>query len=79
MQTINFIILNIGKAFVLMSDFEVLPGISLLQFSVFLLVQHTLFDIFWFGAKSYARGETAAQFAVMRKEQNKANGGGKKN
>lgn len=78
MQVINFIILNIGKAFVLMSDFEVLPGISLLKFSVFLLVQHTLFDIFWFGAKSFARFETSAQFASMRKERNKGSGGKKR-
>lgn len=59
MEVLNFIISNIGDAFEVMSDFEVLPGISLLLFCIILLVLHTLFDIFWFGVKSFTRSDTA--------------------
>lgn len=59
MNAVNFIISNIGEAFSLMSDFEVLPGISLLAFCIAILVIHTLFDIFWFGAKSFMKSDTA--------------------
>lgn len=58
METINFIISNISDAFTIMSEFEVLPGLSLLTFCIILLVLHTLFDIFWFGAKSFMSSDT---------------------
>lgn len=58
METINFIISNISDAFTIMSEFEVLPGLSLLTFCIILLVLHTLFDIFWFGTKSFMSSDT---------------------
>lgn len=53
MEIINFIISNISDAFTIMSEFYVLPGLSLLTFCIILLILNTLFDIFWFGAKSF--------------------------
>lgn len=53
MSSLEFIISNVGEAFSIMSDFEVLPGVSLLTFCIVLFVLHTLFDILWFGAKSF--------------------------
>lgn len=54
---LNFIASNIGKAFSVMAEFEVIPGMSLLAFLIILLVLHTIFDIFWFGAKSFERSD----------------------
>lgn len=53
MDYIDIIISNVGKAFEVMINFEVLPGVSLLVFCIVLFVLHILFDIFWFGAKSF--------------------------
>ena len=58
MSSLEFIISNVGEAFSIMSDFEVLPGVSLLTFCIVLLVLHTLFDILWFGAKSFMSSDT---------------------
>lgn len=53
MEVIHYIIDNVHEAFNIMSEFEVLPGVSLLIFCIILLVLHTLFDILWFGTKSF--------------------------
>lgn len=71
MDAYNFVVENIGKAFSTMSEFEVLPGVSVLVFSVLLLILHTLFDILWFGAKSYTRHELNASFRDANKERKK--------
>ena len=53
MDVINFIISNVGEAFTVMNQFEVLPGVSLTTFLLILLILNVLFDVFWFGAKSF--------------------------
>ena len=69
MEAINFVVAQIGKAFGVMSQYEVMPGISLLTFSVILLVIHTLFDIFWFGTKSYERASLAEEARLKTRDE----------
>lgn len=68
MEAINFVVAQIGKAFGIMSQYEVMPGISLLTFSIILLLIHTLFDIFWFGQKSYMSDKDIAHRASVAEE-----------
>ena len=61
MEVFTFIFSNISVAFSEMSDFEILPGLSLLTFCIIFFVLDILFDIFWIGAKSYMRGEANSE------------------
>lgn len=61
MEYISFIMENVSDAFSYMSQFEILPGFSLLTFFIILFVLDILFDIFWIGAKSYMRGEANSE------------------
>lgn len=68
MEVITFIVTGIGKAFDVMSDYVFLPGLSILSFSLILLLFHTLFDIFWFGQKSYMSDKDIAHRAAVAEE-----------
>lgn len=68
MEVITFIIQGIGKAFDVMSDYVILPGLSVLGLSLILLLFHTLFDIFWFGMKSYMSDRDIAHRASVAEE-----------
>lgn len=68
MEVIKFIIQGMGKAFGVMSDYVIIPGLSLLGFSLILLLFHVLFDIFWFGAKSYMSDKDIAHRASVSEE-----------
>lgn len=68
MEVFTFIIKGIGKAFGVMHDYVFLPGLSILSFSVILLLLHTLFDIFWFGQKSYMSDKDIAHRASVAEE-----------
>lgn len=68
MEVITFIVTGFGKAFDIMSDFVFLPGLSILSFLLILLLFHTLFDIFWFGQKSYMSDKDIAHRASVDKE-----------
>lgn len=45
-QALNMVIQNIGQAFTTMSNFEVFPGLSLLNFLLVLLLLNVLITLF---------------------------------
>lgn len=50
-EVLQILISNVSSAFTAMSNFEVLPGVSLLSFSIIILVISVGLKIFWINFK----------------------------
>lgn len=66
-----YIVQQIVNAFLQMASFQVLPGVSVLFLSIFLLTVHTIFDLFWFSLGSVYGSELRSEINYSRSERQK--------
>ena len=51
-EAFSILLDSLGRAFGMMQQFEVLPGVSLLSFSIALIILNTLISIVWISHKN---------------------------